>query len=39
MMYLSSIMDFYNGEIVAYKIGSKKDQNLVNDTLNGSVAK
>lgn len=34
MLYLSSIMDLYNGEIVAYKIGSKQDQNLVNETLN-----
>ncbi|UEX89072.1 IS3 family transposase [Staphylococcus ratti] len=34
MLYLSSIMDIYNGEIVAYKIGDKQDQSLVNDTLN-----
>ena len=34
MLYLSSIMDIYNGEIVAYKIDDKQDQNLVNDTLN-----
>ncbi|NWK84094.1 IS3 family transposase [Staphylococcus sp. GSSP0090] len=34
MLYLSSIMDVYNGEIVAYKIDSKQDQSLVNDTLN-----
>ncbi len=34
MLYLSSIMDIYNGEIVAYKIGHKQEQSLVNDTLN-----
>ncbi|MCD8784901.1 DDE-type integrase/transposase/recombinase, partial [Staphylococcus xylosus] len=34
MLYLSSIMDVYNGEIVAYKIDNKQDQRLVNDTLN-----
>ena len=34
MLYLSSIMDIYNGEIVAYKIDNKQDQRLVNDTLN-----
>lgn len=34
MLYLSSIMDVYNGEIVAYKIDNKQDQSLVNDTLN-----
>ncbi|MDH9856868.1 IS3 family transposase [Staphylococcus epidermidis] len=34
MLYLSSIMDIYNGEIVAYKIDDKQDQSLVNDTLN-----
>lgn len=34
MLYLSSIMDIYNGEIVAYKIDDKQDQRLVNDTLN-----
>ncbi|PTH30957.1 IS3 family transposase, partial [Staphylococcus arlettae] len=32
--YLSSIMDVYNGEIVAYKIDNKQGQSLVNDTLN-----
>ncbi|MBC3060619.1 IS3 family transposase [Staphylococcus hominis] len=34
MLYLSSIMDIYNREIVAYKIDDKQDQSLVNDTLN-----
>ncbi|MCM3508309.1 IS3 family transposase [Staphylococcus capitis] len=34
MLYLSSIMAIYNGEIVAYKIDNKQDQSLVNDTLN-----
>ena len=34
MLYLSSIMDIYNGEIVAYKIDNKQDQSLINDTLN-----
>lgn len=34
MLYLSSIMDVYNGEIVAYKIDNKQGQSLVNDTLN-----
>ncbi|QQC96534.1 IS3 family transposase [Mammaliicoccus sciuri] len=33
MLYLSSIMDAYNGEIVAYKIGNKQNQELVNETL------
>lgn len=37
MLYLSSIMDLYNGEIVAYKIDNKQDQSLVNDTLNQIV--
>lgn len=34
MLYLSSIMDVYNGEIVVYKIGHKQEWILVNDTLN-----
>lgn len=34
MLYLSSIMDLYNGEIIAYTIGDKQDVNLVLDTLN-----
>lgn len=29
MMYLSSIVDLYNGEIIAYKISEKQDQQLV----------
>ena len=33
MLYLSSIMDAYNGEIVAYKIGKNQNQELVNETL------
>lgn len=34
MMYLSSIKDLYNGEIVAYTIGSTQDTAFVLDTLN-----
>lgn len=34
MHYLSSIMDLYNGEIVAYTIGEKQDKSLVLHTLN-----
>ncbi|MDK9843368.1 IS3 family transposase [Staphylococcus equorum] len=34
MLYLSSIMDVYNGEIVAYTIDNHQNQNLVNETLN-----
>lgn len=34
MHYLSSIMDLYNGEIVAYTIGKKQDKSLVLHTLN-----
>ncbi len=33
MLYLSSIMDLYNGEIIAYTIRTQQDQKLVNDTL------
>ena len=33
MLYLSSIMDLYNREIVAYTIGTKQDTSLVVDTL------
>ncbi len=33
MLYLSSIVDAYNGEMVAYKIGKKQNQALVNETL------
>ncbi|RAK43575.1 IS3 family transposase [Macrococcus epidermidis] len=34
MLYLSSIMDLYNGEIIAYTINDKQDTNFVLDTLN-----
>ncbi|PPB08840.1 hypothetical protein C4A77_06015 [Brevibacillus laterosporus] len=33
MLYLSSIMDLYNGEIIAYNIGDTQDTTLVLDTL------
>lgn len=33
MMYLSSIKDLYDGEIIAYTIGSVQDVTLVLDTL------
>lgn len=33
MLYLSSIMDLYNGEIIAYTIGKSQDVRLVLDTL------
>ncbi|QRG70403.1 IS3 family transposase [Brevibacillus choshinensis] len=33
LLYLSSIMDLYNGEIVAYSISDKQDTSLVLDTL------
>jgi transposase InsO family protein len=33
MMYLSSILDLYNGEVVAYSIGDKQDVAFVLDTL------
>jgi len=33
-LYLSSIMDLYNGEIIAYSIGDKQDVSFVLDTLN-----
>lgn len=33
MLYLSSIMDLYNGEIVAYSIADKQDTSLVLHTL------
>lgn len=32
-LYLSSIMDLYNGEIIAYTIGPKQDVSFVLDTL------
>ncbi|ATF11404.1 IS3 family transposase [Brevibacillus sp. HB1.4B] len=34
MLYLSSILDLYNGEIVAYTIADKQDTSFVLDTLN-----
>jgi len=34
MLYLSSIKDLYNGEIIAYTIRSKQDTECVLDTLN-----
>ncbi len=33
-MYLSSIMDLYNGKIIAYTLGYKRDLEFVLDTLN-----
>ncbi|WP_342476556.1 IS3 family transposase [Paenibacillus sp. FSL H7-0350] len=33
MLYLSSILDLYNGEIVAYSIADKQDTSFVLDTL------
>lgn len=33
LLYLSSIMDLYNGEIVAYSISDKQDTSFVLDTL------
>lgn len=33
MLYFSSILDLYNGEIVAYSIADKQDTSLVLDTL------
>lgn len=33
MLYLSSILDLYNGEIVAYSIADRQDTSLVLDTL------
>lgn len=32
-LYLSSILDLYNGEVVAYSIGDKQDTEFVLDTL------
>ncbi|MNM00205.1 Integrase core domain protein [compost metagenome] len=34
LLYPSSILDLYNGEIVAYSIADKQDTSLVLDTLN-----
>jgi len=33
MLYLSTIMDLYNNEIIAYKVSDNQDANLVLDTL------
>ncbi len=33
MLYLSSVLDLYNGEIVAYSIADRQDTSLVLDTL------
>ena len=33
-LYLSSIMDLHNGEIITYTISSKQDTKFVLDTLN-----
>ncbi|MEI1423711.1 DDE-type integrase/transposase/recombinase, partial [Bacillus cabrialesii] len=32
-LYLSSILDLYNGEVIAYTIGDKQDTDFVLDTL------
>ncbi|MEH7418436.1 IS3 family transposase [Neobacillus drentensis] len=37
MMYLSTIIDLYNNEIVAYKISTRQDINLVLDTLRNAI--
>lgn len=37
MLYLSTIMDLYNNEIVAFKVSAKQDINLVLDTLKEAV--
>ncbi|MGG4266947.1 IS3 family transposase, partial [Peribacillus simplex] len=37
MLYLSTIMDLYNNEIVAYKVSTKQDIHLVMDTLKEAV--
>jgi transposase InsO family protein len=37
MLYLSTIIDLYNNEIVAYKIGTSQEVNLVLDTLKEAV--
>ncbi|USK33138.1 IS3 family transposase [Bacillus sp. F19] len=37
MMYLSSIMDLYNNEIIAYRIGLSLDVTLVLDTLKDAL--
>lgn len=37
--YLSTIIDLYNREVVAYKISKRNDNKLVMDTLNDAIAK
>jgi putative transposase len=37
MLYLSTIIDLYNNEIVAYKVSTKQDIDLVLDTLKEAV--
>ena len=37
--YLSTIIDLYNREVVAYKISKRNDNKLVMDTLNEAIAK
>lgn len=37
MLYLCTIMDLYNNEVVAYRIQSHQDVSLVLDTLNAAV--
>ncbi|GIN86915.1 hypothetical protein J6TS2_33010 [Heyndrickxia sporothermodurans] len=37
MLYLSTIMDLYNNEIVAFKLSTKQDITLVLDTLREAV--
>ena len=34
MLYLSSVMDCFNGEIISYTIGDTQDVSFVLDTLN-----
>ena len=37
MLYLSTIMDLYNNEIIAYRISARQDITLVIDTLKDAV--
>jgi transposase InsO family protein len=39
MLYLSTIMDLYNNQIVAYKVSEKQDISLVMDTLKEAIEK
>jgi transposase InsO family protein len=39
MLYLSTIIDLYNNEIVSYKVSERQDVNLVIDTLKDAVEK